>query len=234
MRLGLFGGTFDPIHEGHLAVARAIIRHKLCDRILFIPSGAPPHKRIATVTSIEHRREMVRRAIAGNAAFQLSDIESSNPSYSYLTVEAMHAKDDRNTSLSFIIGLDNLFDLPNWREPHYILETCALIVVSRPGWEFARIVNWPHNDCFEVDIALECLEALDAGTCTELVIHPKLGTNYVHPITLLRTDTLEISSSEVRAAMARQHTMHTLLPAPVQSYILKAGLYMKGIVYSEP
>ena len=233
MQLGLFGGTFDPIHEGHLAVAHAIIHRKHCDRILFIPSGAPPHKRIVTVTPIEHRREMVRLAIAGNAALQLSDIDDGGPSYSYQTVEAIRSRDDGNTSLSFIIGLDNLFDLPNWREPQSILKVCTLIVVSRPGWEFARILNPLHNDFFGMDVEPECLEALDIGTCAELVIHPKPGTNHFRSMTFLRAAVPDISSSEIRMAVARQHTVHALLPASVQSYILNTGLYTAGYIYSE-
>ena len=117
MNLGLLGGTFDPIHEGHIAIANEIIARKLCDQILFIPAGSPPHRQNSIITPIEHRREIVRLAIAGNPAFALSDIEIAGPRYSYQTVETIRAMYDDDTRLSFIIGLDNLFDLPNWREP---------------------------------------------------------------------------------------------------------------------
>ena len=225
MNLGLLGGTFDPIHRGHLAIAQTIIARKLCDQILFIPAGSPPHRRNTTVTAIKHRREMVRLAIAGIPAFELSDIEIDGPSYSYQTAEATRAMHDEDTQLSFIIGLDNLFDLPQWREPQRILKVCDLIVVSRPGWEFESILEPQCKEFLGIEIERQYVEALDAGTCNELVIHPKPGTGHSRSITLLRATATDVSASEIRSAIAQKHEVHTLLPAPVESYILSLRLY---------
>ena len=86
MRIGLLGGTFDPIHKGHLAVAQEIVDRKICDHILFIPANTPPHRQSAQLTPIKHRQEMIRLAIAGNKAFELSDAEAHGLSYSYQTI----------------------------------------------------------------------------------------------------------------------------------------------------
>ncbi|HHZ83121.1 MAG TPA: nicotinate (nicotinamide) nucleotide adenylyltransferase [Nitrospirales bacterium] len=233
MSLGLLGGTFDPIHVGHLAIAQEIIDRKLCDRILFIPAGFPPHRQNSVLTPIKHRHEMVRLAIADNPAFQISDIEIDGPSYSYQTVEAMRTMHDENTGLSFIIGLDNLFDLPNWREPQRIIKACDLIVVSRPGWAFESMLEPQYSEFFGLNIELQYIEALDAGTCNELVIHPKPGTDHSRSITLLRTAGNDVSASKIRASIAEKQELHTLLPAPVESYILSLRLYTTERIHPE-
>ena len=176
---------------------------------------------------------MVRLAIAGIPAFELSDIEIGGPSYSYQTVEAIRAMHDENTTLSFIIGLDNLFDLPNWREPQRILKACDLIVVSRPGWEFESILEPQYKAFLGIEIEPEYIEALDAGTCNELVIHPKPRTGRSRSMTLLRAAATDVSASEIRAAIAQKQELHALLPAPVESYILSLRLYMTEHIHPE-
>ncbi len=233
MNIGLLGGTFDPIHIEHLAIAQEIIDRKLCDRILFIPAGSPPHRQHSTITSINHRREMVRLAIAESPAFELSDIEIDGPSYSYQTVETISAKHDGSSGLSFIIGLDNLFDLPNWRKPQRIIKACNLIVVSRPGWSFESLLKPQYSEFFRLNIEPQYIEALDAKTCNELVIHPKTGTNHSRSMTLLQTAGTSLSASEIRAAIAEKQDVHTLLPASVESYILKFQLYTTEHIHPE-
>ncbi len=233
MTIGLLGGTFDPIHNGHLAIAQDIVDRKLCDQILFIPAGSPPHRENTPVTPIEHRREMVRLAIDENPAFQLSDIEMEGPSYSYQTVELIREKRDDDLHISFIIGLDNLYDLPNWREPQRILKACDLIVVSRPGWDFASILESRYKEFFHIDIEFEYLEALDAGTCNELKIHPGPGANHSRSITLLRAPSRNVSSTEIRAKLLRNSDISGLLPAQVESYILSRRLYSTEHIHPE-
>ena len=133
MRLGVFGGTFDPIHLGHLILAESCREACRLDRVLFVVSGEPPHKP-RDRTPPGDRVEMVRIAIAGHAVFEASEIELSRPGphYTFETLEALRAErpDDE---LFFLIGADSLQDLPTWRRPERIAELASLVVVDRPG-----------------------------------------------------------------------------------------------------
>ena len=136
MRLGLFGGTFDPIHLGHLILAEACREAVALDRVWFVVAGAPPHKPPGGRTSLDDRAEMVRIAIAGHPAFEVSDVEARRPGphYSVDTLEAVRLErpDD---DLFFLIGADSLVDLPFWRHPDRIAELATLVVANRPGVE---------------------------------------------------------------------------------------------------
>jgi nicotinate-nucleotide adenylyltransferase len=135
MRLGLYGGTFDPIHLGHLILAEACREACALDRVWFVVAGAPPHKPGGR-TDVNHRIEMVRLAIAGNPAFEVSEIETRRPGphYSVETLETIAAEHPRD-ELFFLIGADSLVDLPHWRSPERILSLASLVVANRPGFE---------------------------------------------------------------------------------------------------
>lgn len=133
MRLGVFGGTFDPIHLGHLILAEGCREACALDRILFVVAGVPPHKS-AGRTSIHHRLEMVRIATAGHESFEVSEVEAKGPGphYSFETLATLYDTfpgDD----LFFLIGADSLVDLPHWRHPERIAELATLVVANRPG-----------------------------------------------------------------------------------------------------
>lgn len=134
MRLGLFGGTFDPIHLGHLIMAETCREACRLDRVWFVVAGEPPHKR-GERTPARHRVEMVRLAIAGHPDFEVSEIEVDRPGphYSVETLEAVHRARPED-ELFFIIGADSLVDLPHWREPARIRELATIVVVNRPGF----------------------------------------------------------------------------------------------------
>lgn len=133
MRLGLFGGTFDPIHLGHLILAESCREALALDRLWLIVTATPPHKRHER-TSINDRLEMARIAIAGNAALEVSELEarSEGPHYSYETVERL-AAERPDDELFFLIGADSLRDLPTWRHPERLAALATIAVVSRPG-----------------------------------------------------------------------------------------------------
>ncbi|TPW16773.1 MAG: nicotinate/nicotinamide nucleotide adenylyltransferase [bacterium] len=138
MRIGVFGGTFDPIHWGHLVLAEEARNAARLDRVLFVPSARPPHKRGCELTDWSHRFEMARLAIAGESDFELSDIESDSgrPHYSLDTLERLashHAGDE----LLFLIGSDSLLDMPHWRQPEAIVARWPLVVLARPGFDAA-------------------------------------------------------------------------------------------------
>ena len=133
MRLGVFGGTFDPIHLGHLILAEACREACALDRVWFVVAGAPPHKP-AGRTPVADRLEMARIAVAGNAAFEVSEVEARRPGphYSVETLAAI-AAERPGDDLFFLIGADSLVDLPFWREPERIAALAALVFVNRPG-----------------------------------------------------------------------------------------------------
>jgi nicotinate-nucleotide adenylyltransferase len=134
MRLGLYGGTFDPIHLGHLVLAESCREACGLDRVWFVVAGSPPHKPAAGRTPVADRIEMVRIAIAGHSAFEVSELEARRPgpNYSVETLEAVRAGKPED-ELFFLIGADSLADLPMWRQPERILELATLVVVNRPG-----------------------------------------------------------------------------------------------------
>lgn len=133
MRLGLFGGTFDPIHLGHLILAEACREACALEKVWFVVSGTPPHKR-GERTAVQHRLEMTRIAIAGHTAFEVSEIESNSrvPTYSFETLEQVRANQPSD-ELFFLIGADSLADFATWRRPDRIAELATIVVVNRPG-----------------------------------------------------------------------------------------------------
>ena len=135
MRLGLYGGTFDPIHLGHLILAEACREACQLDRVWFVVAGSPPHKPGGR-TEVSHRLEMARLAIAGHPSFEVSEHETRRPGphYSVETLEAIHLERPED-ELFFLIGADSLVDLPTWREPARIMALASLIVANRPGFE---------------------------------------------------------------------------------------------------
>jgi nicotinate-nucleotide adenylyltransferase len=133
MRLGLFGGTFDPIHLGHLILAEACREACGLDRVWFVVAGAPPHKP-GERTSVADRLEMARIATAGHPAFEVSDIEARRPGphYSVDTLEEVH-RERPGDELFFLVGADSLADLPHWRRPERIVALATVVVAERPG-----------------------------------------------------------------------------------------------------
>ncbi len=131
--LGVLGGTFDPLHHGHLVVSEAVREALGLLEIVFIPSAVPPHKPPGAVTDARHRLAMVELATAGNPAFLVSDVElrRGGPSYTITTVREL--REAGVPALYFILGADSLQDLPHWREPEAVVQECQVVVVGRPG-----------------------------------------------------------------------------------------------------
>ena len=158
-RIGLFGGTFDPPHVGHLALAEWARQRLRLDRVLFVPAGAPPHKRPDAVSSAADRLAMTRLAVRGNPAFEVSTLETSRrgPSFTVDTVRDFARTSPRDRRF-LIVGADSLDDFRNWHEPDAILVLATLAVAGRPGaggaearaWARRRRVVWIGNPDFEV------------------------------------------------------------------------------------
>ena len=198
MRLGLFGGTFDPIHLGHLVLAESCREALGLDAVWFVVAGRPPHKR-AGRTEVADRLEMVRIALAGNSAFDASEIEahSEGPHYTYRTLEAV-ARERPGDDLFFLIGLDSLVDLPTWREPGAVLSIASVVAVGRPG-----VVEPP-------DKALRAI--LDA-------------TPTARPIARVDAPLVEVASRDLRRRVSEGRSIRYLVPRGVEAYIEAHGLY---------
>jgi len=190
------GGTFDPIHYGHLLAAEEARVQFLLDRVIFVPNGDPPHKKSYALTPAEHRYEMVVLATASNPHFETSRVEVDRPglSYSVDTVRGFREQSGAGVKLYFITGADALTELATWHQPDTLLELCELIAVTRPGYS--------------------------AGTVSGPLARAPLDR--VH---LVSTMGVAISSTELRQRAAAGKSLRYLTPEPVVRYIEKRGLY---------
>jgi nicotinate-nucleotide adenylyltransferase len=137
MKLGLFGGTFDPVHEGHVAVGRAALREAGLERLLWIPNRLPPHKQAATGASFAQRAEMVELAIAGEAGMELCDIENrEGKSYTIQTLKSLRSIYGPSALFSFVIGADAFAEVHLWYQVQEVFAMTEFLVLSRPGFEY--------------------------------------------------------------------------------------------------
>ncbi len=217
-RLGLLGGTFNPIHNGHLTIARATREALGLDRILFVPTGDPPHKSPHGLAPAAHRYEMVRLAIASDPTFDISDVElrREGKSYSIDTVREVQQMYGTNTELFFLIGLDAFLDFTTWREPKTLLNSCSFVVISRPGLSFQSLASM----ALLPSLPLPPLADMDAGRRSRLDI--EIG---LQQLTCLRLPPSDISASDIRHRIREKKSVANLLPPSVESYILRYHLY---------
>ncbi len=215
-KLGILGGTFNPIHYGHLAAAEEVRNRLKLDKILFIPSSLPPHKQDEDVPPAEHRMEMVRLALAGNPAFEPSDIEirRGGRSYTVDTIEAllqMHRRDE----LYFITGLDSFMEIQTWHRWQNLLSLCRFVVLSRPGYRFTDLTKIDF-----IQSAGAGLEELDNNTRSQSVIRAGTFEVFLETIPLY-----DISSTDIRKRVKEGRSIKYLLPEAVETYIIKNKLY---------
>jgi nicotinate-nucleotide adenylyltransferase len=201
MRVGVLGGTFDPVHVGHLILAEQCREQARLDEVRFIPAARPPHKQQDAVTSFEHRVEMLSLAIAGHAAFRIDTLEKdrSGPSYTADTLQDLHARHS-DAELYLILGSDCLPDLVHWHEPARIMQLAAFLLVERRGWPI-----W-QNDQLCAALAL----AANTDVRQQIVQMPLI----------------EISSRDVRARVAAARSIRYLVPRAVECYIDQHRLYV--------
>lgn len=221
MRIGLFGGTFNPVHNCHLTIAAQVRERLSLDRILFIPTGDPPHKPQDNLAPARHRLEMVRLAVADHPTLDVSDVEVRRPekSYSIDTVRALRNHYGGSTDLVFIIGLDAFVEFPSWRQAPELLSLCHFAVVSRTGKAFAALADRPPLP----PIPRQALDSLDRGTQDRLEAPTPNGMR----LTLLRLPPCDISASDIRRRIRSRTAVADLLPASVESYIMRARLYQE-------
>lgn len=198
MRKAIFGGTFDPIHVGHLHIAYEALYNLNLDKVIFMPSGNPPHKMDRVVTAAELRYKMVEVAIQKEPLFELSDYEINNSSVSY-TYKTMEHFDylEPETEWYFLVGVDSLMDLKKWKNVHIILQHSKLAVFSRPGYA--------NEDIIEMKKFIE--------------------ETYKQEIIYLEMPILDISSTVIKKKMNLNRQVDYLLPCGVQEIINNYHIY---------
>jgi nicotinate-nucleotide adenylyltransferase len=196
VNVGVLGGTFDPIHIGHLVVAEEARVKLRFDEVLFVPAGQPWLKLDRNITPVAHRAEMVRRAIANNPHFRLCtlEIERPGPSYTVDTLTKLQGQLGRDASLFFLLGRDTLAELPLWKEPEKVAQLCRLVVAPRLGSRDLKRLQT------EIPGLLDKIIQLDM---------PVIG----------------ISSSDIRQRLAHGLSIRYLVPAEVEEYIEKHRIY---------
>jgi len=139
--LGILGGTFDPVHNGHLIAAQSLLEKLNLSRILFLVSANPPHKNFGELSPWTDRRRMVSLAIQDNERFQVSDLEQerSGPSYTFETMEILRSQHGQRYHLHFIMGADSILDIFTWRQPEKLLDSGMLVIVPRPGFDLSGL-----------------------------------------------------------------------------------------------
>ena len=201
MDIGIFGGTFDPIHLGHLTIAEEARARLGLAQVLFVPAGQPWLKADRDIAPAAQRLEMVKRAIAANVYFGLStaEVDRRGPSYAVDTIAILQQQLGAKARFFFLLGCDALGELPQWKEPTKLVQLCHLVAVPRP-------------DCGSPD--LEALEASIPGIAQRVV--------------LLDIPPIDISSSDIRQRVARGLSIRHLVSADVEEYIEKHELYRQG------
>jgi nicotinate-nucleotide adenylyltransferase len=216
MKIGLFGGTFDPIHWGHLRSAEEVSETFGLDRVYFIPAALPPHKRGQTTTAAQDRLRMVRLAVAKNPKFSVSTAEISRPgiSYSIDTIREFAATLNKGDVLYFIIGLDAFREIRTWKDFAAIFPLCNFIVTSRPG-------SKEKDPLKGTGVAVKKLFCYDFK---QKNYRHRSGTRvYFDELT-----DIAISASEIRALVKEGKSIRYLVPSEVENYIKRRALYSNG------
>lgn len=221
MRVALFGGTFDPVHHGHLAIARAAAQQFNLGLVYFVPADLPPHKRDRQLTDFQHRFAMLALATAGEKRFvpSLLDSHTGLPNYSIDTVRRLKSQLKRADKLYYLIGMDAFEEISTWYQAEQLLAECEFIVVSRPGFSLAEIGRaLPEN----LRPNPEVLKALSKQLPSETIALPG-ATLHLLPQVQER-----VSSTQVRAAARKSVSqLARYVPHPVAEYIKKEHLYLE-------
>lgn len=200
VRLGIFGGTFDPVHVGHIAVAECVRVEARIDRVLFVPAGRPWFKDGLHVSATSHRLEMVRLVVSGNPHFDLSDIEvrRDGPTYTVDTLSALRAAVGDCVEFCLVLGMDALNELHRWHRPSDVLDTATIVGVARPG---------------TASLDRAALESIREGASDEVCI--------------VRGPMVRVSAADIRRRVAAGLSIRRLVHADVRDYIGRHGLYRR-------
>lgn len=218
-RVAVYGGTFDPLHRGHLAVATALVEAFALDQLLLVPAAVPPHKRGAAISSPFHRMAMLALATAGLPAVTVSPIELESPERPY-TIETLGKLRLLlpASRLFFVMGADSFRDVTSWREYQRLLTEYDVIVAVRPGSQTTELSQPEVASHLPAPLRKQVVD-LRGG------IRPDICHSTPHHIYLTDYVAVDISATQVREAAARGESLAGLVPTPVADYISKYKLY---------
>lgn len=216
MRIGIFGGTFNPIHYGHLRAAEEAREMLSLDNVLFIPSGNPPLK-VRELADARHRYKMTRLAVIRNRLFDVLDIECirKGKSYTVNTLETL-LKLYSDSELYFILGIDAFLEMPNWWKPEKLISLVNFMVLSRPGSRFIDLLSSPY-----LNIKKEIMVRLDNGEIRSFTT----GLRTRKEAVLLGVTPIGISSTDIRNRIKEGLSIKYMLPEEIESYIISNKLY---------
>lgn len=206
-RIAVMGGTFDPIHMGHLVTAEAVRHEYAIDEVVFVPTGNPPHKSSVSITSAEHRYLMTVLATAANEHFHVSriEIDRKGTTYTVDTIKELQTLYGKNTEIYFITGADAIHEILTWKNSEELLTLCTFVAVTRPGYKKQAL--------------MEKVE--------------ELKNKYNSPIKFLEVPALSISSSEIRYRVKDQRPIKYLVTSSVENYIGKHHLYSHPLTFNQ-
>ncbi|MGN1011110.1 MAG: nicotinate-nucleotide adenylyltransferase [Clostridia bacterium] len=194
-KIGIMGGTFDPIHYGHIVTASKVKKSFGLDEVVFVPSGNPPHKKERKITPAEHRLNMVNRAVKSIKGFSVSTMEMDRPGYSYAldTVNGFYRLYGEDTDLYFITGADAIAEIATWHRADELMKKCRFIASARPGYHFDK--------------------------------EHAIAEKYKDRIVLFPETNIAVSSSDIRRRIAQGKSVTSMLPEEVEQYIREHHLY---------
>ena len=203
-RVGIYGGSFNPIHLAHLVLAEQAAEILDLDPVIFVPARLPPHKDPGALASAQDRLRMARLAVAGNSRFRVSDIELRRRGRSYTidTVKAFRKRFGRRAEICFLIGTDTIEELPTWKQVGRLVKLCTFVPLTRPGARRPRI------------------SALASA------IGKEEARRFLRRV--LKMPQLDISASDIRARVSAGRSIRYLVPGKVEAYIRRKGLYQRS------
>ena len=212
-RIGLFGGTFNPLHFGHLRAAEEVKEFFHLDKIIFIPARIPPHKTEKAIVAPEHRLNMVKLAIQDNPGFEISDFEikRDSKSYSIITIEHFQKKLGIDASLFFLMGMDAFLEINTWKDFAQLFFLTNFIIMSRPGY---------HKKVSAELHTLDGNKNFAYNSDGNYYIHSSGNKLFFQEITLL-----DFSSRAIRSRLKGKRSIRYLVPPVIEQYIKKHGLY---------
>jgi len=204
-RIGIFGGSFNPIHTAHLILAERALQERALDKVLFIPALKPPHKPQRPVAPAEHRMRMVELAIEGNPAFEASriELERQGPSYTLVTVRQLRAALGSAAALFLLLGADSVHDIPTWWRAQELVREVEIIAFERPG--------------YSLDEDFKALAGLFGEAWARNVRELKVPA----PV-------IGISATEIRERVRAGKSIRYMVPEPVRQYIIEHGVYARS------